>query len=110
MRRPARTTCHQRARQPRFSTLAGACLAAVALSGVLTALVRLESWAALVTTGYGALIVAKAGALALLGGLGLLTRRRMAAGRTPVMRWAGVETVLMAVALGLAAALSQTTP
>ena len=95
---------------PRFSTLAGACLAAVGLSGVLTALVRLGSWAALVNTGYGALIVAKAGALVLLGGLGLVARRRLAAGRTPVLRWAGVETALMAVTLGLAAALSQTAP
>jgi putative copper resistance protein D len=46
----------------------------------------------------------------LLGGLGLLTRRRMAAGRMPVLRWAGIEIVLMAVTLGLAAALSQTSP
>ena len=74
------------------------------------ALVRLGSWTALVTTGYGALVVLKAVALVGLGGLGLLTRRRMAAGRTPVLRWAGVEVALMAVTLGLAAALSQTAP
>ena len=95
---------------PRFSTLAGYCIAAVALSGVLTAQVRLGSWAALVLTGYGALVIAKAVALVLLGGLGLVTRRRMAAGRVPVLRWAGVEVALMAVTLGLAAALSQTAP
>src|SRR5215212_5245623 len=40
---------------PRFSTLAGACLAVVTVSGVLTAQVRLGSWAALLFTGYGAL-------------------------------------------------------
>jgi len=56
------------------------------------------------------LVIAKAGALVLLGGLGLLTRRRMAAGRVPVLRWAGIEVTLMAVTLGLAAALSQTAP
>ncbi len=95
---------------PRFSTLAGACLAVVTVSGVLTAQVRLGSWAALFFTGYGALVIAKAVALVLLGGLGLLTRRRMAAGRTPVLRWAGVEVTLMAVTLGLAAALSQAAP
>ena len=95
---------------PRFSTLAGACLAVVTVSGVLTAQVRLGSWAALFLTGYGALVIAKAAALVLLGGLGLLTRRRMAAGRMPVLRWAGIEIVLMAVTLGLAAALSQTSP
>jgi len=95
---------------PRFSTLAGFCLATVTVSGVLTAQVRLGSWAALFFTGYGALVIAKAGALVLLGGLGLLTRRRMAAGRVPVLRWAGIEVTLMAVTLGLAAALSQTAP
>jgi copper resistance protein D len=95
---------------PRFSTLAGACLAVVTVSGVLTAQVRLGSWAALFFTGYGALVIAKAVALVLIGGLGLLTRRRMAAGRTPVLRWAGIEVTLMAVTLGLAAALSQAAP
>jgi putative copper resistance protein D len=95
---------------PRFSTLAAFCLVVVTVSGVLTAQVRLGSWAALVGTGYGALVLAKAGGLAVLGGLGLLTRRRMAAGRVPVLRWAGVEVAVMAVTLGLAAALSQTAP
>jgi putative copper export protein len=95
---------------PRFSTLAAFCLAMVTISGVLTAQVRLGSWAALFTTGYGALVIAKAVALVGLGGLGLLTRRRMAAGRLPVLRWAGVEVALMAVTLGLAAALSQSAP
>ena len=95
---------------PRFSLLAGFCLVTVTVSGLLTAQVRLGSWAALFLTGYGALVIAKTGALALLGLLGLLTRRRMAAGRVPVLRWAGIEVVLMAVTLGLAAALSQTSP
>jgi putative copper resistance protein D len=95
---------------PRFSTLAGACLAVVTVSGLLTAQVRLGSWAALFLTGYGALVIAKVGALVLLGLLGLVTRRRMAAGRMPVLRWAGVEVTVMAVTLGLAAALSQAAP
>jgi len=95
---------------PRFSTLAGACLAVVTVSGLLTAQVRLGSWSALFLTGYGALVIAKVGALVLLGLLGLVTRRRMAAGRMPVLRWAGVEVTVMAVTLGLAAALSQAAP
>jgi putative copper resistance protein D len=94
---------------PRFSVLATFCLVTVTFSGVLTAQVRLGSWVALFGTGYGALVIAKTVALGLLGGLGLLTRRRMAAGRMPVLRWAGVEVALMAVTLGLAAALSQST-
>lgn len=93
---------------PRFSRLAGGCLVAVALTGVLNALVRLESWGALLTTGYGWLVVAKAVFLVLLGVLGGLARRRLATGRTSVLRWAGLETALMAVTLGLAAALTQT--
>lgn len=93
---------------PRFSRLAGFCVFAVAVTGVLNALVRLESSAALVTTGYGWLVIAKAVAVALLGGLGGLARRRLSAGRTPVLRWAGLEVALMAVTLGLAAALTQT--
>jgi copper resistance protein D len=93
---------------PRFSRLAGVCIAAVAVSGVLTAAVRLGSWQALGTTGYGWLVLAKTGCLLLIGGLGGLTRRRLAAGRVPVLRWTGLEVALMAVALGLAAALTQT--
>jgi putative copper resistance protein D len=92
---------------PRFSQLAGVCLAAVAVTGVLNAQVRLETWGALFTTGYGWLVVAKTACLLLLAGLGGLARRRLVTGRTPVLRWAGVETALMAATLGLAAALTQ---
>ena len=41
-------------------------------------------------------------------GLGWLARRRLAARRLPVLRWAGIEVALMAVTIGLAAALTQT--
>jgi putative copper resistance protein D len=54
--------------------------------------------------------MAKVAALALLGGLGLAMRRRLAAGTEPALRWAGLETAVMAATLGLAAALSQTAP
>ena len=103
---------HQRelllAALPTFSKLAAVCLVVVGLSGVLNATVRLDSWASLVTTGYGWLVVAKAVALVTVGGLGGLTRARLHAGRTPVLRWAVYEIALMAVTLGLAAALTQT--
>ncbi|HVL85132.1 MAG TPA: CopD family protein [Pseudonocardia sp.] len=95
---------------PRYSRLATACLAGVAVTGVLNAQVRLPGWDALLGSGYGLLVVAKAGALAGIAALGLVARRRLAAGRTPVLRWAGYEVALMAVALGLAAALTQTAP
>lgn len=93
---------------PRFSRLAGVCVVTVALTGVLNALLRLGSWDALVSTGYGRLVVAKTVCLVLLAGLGGLARRRLAAGRTPVLRWAGLEMALMAATLGIAAALTQT--
>ncbi len=92
---------------PRFSTLAGACLACVVVSGVLNAVLRVSSFTALITTGYGRLVLAKAACVVVLGGLGYLARRRLASRRLPVLRWAGVEVVLMAVTIGLAAALTQ---
>jgi putative copper resistance protein D len=92
---------------PRFSRLAGWCLGAVALTGLLTAVIRLETWDALLGTRYGVLVIAKAACLVLLGLLGGIARRRLAAGRTPVLRWAGVEVAVMAATLGIAAALSQ---
>lgn len=98
------------ATMPRFSRLAGFCVVTVAVTGVLGAQVRLQDWALLLTTGYGLLVVAKAAALIALAGLGGLARRRLASGRTPVLRWAGLEVALMAVTLGLAAALTQTAP
>lgn len=94
----------------RFSRLAGVCVVTVAVTGVLAAQVRLPGWAALFGTGYGLLVVGKAVALIALAGLGGLARRRLAAGRTPVLRWAGIEVALMAVTLGLAAALTQSAP
>lgn len=103
---------------PRFSRMAAACIAAVAATGVLTAAVRLPPalshvrWEAAVqlylATGTGQLLVAKTAALCAIGCLGWLTRRRMAASRIPLLLWAGYEVTLMAVALGLAAALTQT--
>jgi copper resistance protein D len=92
---------------PRFSRLAGVCVFAVGITGIANAALRLGSWAAIVTTGYGWLIVAKTVCIAGLGGLGWLARQRLMTGRTPVLRWAGAEVTLMALTLGLAAALTQ---
>jgi putative copper resistance protein D len=92
---------------PRFSRLAGWCLGAVTLTGLLTAVIRLGTWDAVVTTRYGVLVLAKIACLVLLGLLGGIARRRLAAGSTPVLRWAGVEVAVMAATLGIAAALSQ---
>ena len=93
---------------PRFSTLATFCIAGVAVTGVLNAVLRLPSLPALWTTGYGWLIITKIVLLAGIAVLGNAARRRLATNRWPVLRWAALEVTLMAVAIGVAAALTQT--
>lgn len=92
---------------PRFSRLAGICIAVLAVTGVVGATARIDTWSGLLSA-YGALVLAKVACLAAAGALGGLTRRRLHAGRTPVLVWAGVEVLVLAVAVGLAATLSQT--
>ena len=98
---------------PRFSSLALACFVAVAASGSVAAWTRLPGLPDLWSTGYGGLLLAKSSVLVLLGAAGWLHRRRTvdavvggAAGA--FARLAGAEVGLMAVALGLAAALTRT--
>ena len=91
----------------------------VAVTGVLTTAVHVAAghwaahggweagWETLLGTGWGQIVLAKTAALAAIGALGWLTRRRMAASRIPLLRWAGYELTLMALALGAAAALTQ---
>ncbi|MDN5914156.1 MAG: CopD family protein [Pseudonocardia sp.] len=93
---------------PRWSRLAGWCLGVVAVSGVVSATTRIGSWTELVTTGYGGLVLAKVVCLVLAGLLGGVARARLHAGRIPVLRWAGVEILVMSVAVGIAATLTQT--
>jgi putative copper resistance protein D len=105
---------------PRFSQLATACIAGVTVTGVLTTAIHVggmhvgaehggwdAGWAILRDSGWVLILFAKTAALAGIGAFGWLTRRRMAASRMPLLRWAGIEVALMAVALGLAAALTQ---
>ncbi|MBT2227651.1 bifunctional copper resistance protein CopD/cytochrome c oxidase assembly protein [Nonomuraea sp. NEAU-A123] len=101
---------------PRFSTLALACFAAVAVSGVASAWVRLDAVAQLWQTRYGLLILAKAAALVALGAFGWHHRRRTVAGlaerpvRHTFVRLATGEAIVMAAAVGLAVGLSRTPP
>jgi putative copper resistance protein D len=96
---------------PRFSQLATACIVAVAATGAGTATIHVAAghtgWHSLPGTGWGQILLAKTAGLVAIGAFGWLTRRRMAASRTPLLRWAGYEVALMAIALGLAAALTQ---
>jgi cytochrome c oxidase assembly factor CtaG/putative copper export protein len=97
----------------RYSVLAGWCFAAVAVSGVANAWIRVGSFGNLAST-YGALIILKVVALLILGGAGWLQRQRVVnriaadplAGRLFV-RLALVELVVMSSAFALGTALSR---
>jgi len=97
----------------RYSTLAGWCFLLVAVSGLLNAGLRLGSPAALATS-YGLLVIGKAVALGLLGLAGLLHRRVTIGGLTArprlFVRLAVVEVLVMGATMGLAVALSRSTP
>src|SRR3954451_765475 len=99
---------------PRYSRTALACWLVVGVTGVVNALVRVAP-ADLFTTAYGALVVGKVVALAVLGGLGFAHRRRTfepaAAGDTgALVRWGAVEVVVMLATVGLAVALGRSAP
>lgn len=94
----------------RFSPIALGCIVVLAVSGIGNAYARMDSIDQLVTTGYGAIVLVKAALIVALGVLGLLVRRRVIAkdrGRIDVFaRVAGLELLVMAVALGLGVALA----
>ena len=97
----------------RFSALAGWCLVAVGVSGVVSAAVRLPAWGDLLGSRYGQLVLVKAALLAAAGVAGLAHRRatlpRLRAGdRRAFVRLAAVELLVFAAALGAAVALSRT--
>ena len=100
----------------RYSTLAGWCFGLVAVSGIVAAVLRVNSWPGLASD-YGALLVVKVSALTLLGAAGWYQRRRiLPAIANPVIAGrafgalATVELTVMAAAMGTAVALSRTPP
>ncbi len=99
----------------RYSSIALACYAVVALTGVISAAIRLGSWGALLTP-YGALIVVKSLALLAAGAFGALYRLvlipRLGGERGPRTFFTVVagELVVLGVASGFAAALSLSAP
>jgi len=97
----------------RYSSMALWCFVAVAVSGVVSALVRLDGLGNLFTA-YGSLILVKTGCLLVLGGFGLLHRRRMVlrlttepGARGPFARFAVAEALVMGIAIGFATALAR---
>jgi cytochrome c oxidase assembly factor CtaG len=101
----------------RYSSLALASFAVLAVSGLLSA------WAAVGTldqlaSPYGSIVLAKTAAFVVLGGLGAVQRRAVIArlqrdpdrGTRPFAVLVVAELVVMAAASGLAAALGRTSP
>jgi cytochrome c oxidase assembly factor CtaG/putative copper export protein len=100
----------------RFSALALWCFIAMAVSGVVNALVRIKL-PDLVHTEYGWLIIAKAVALCLLGVIGWRQRRSGVAAlqadpaaRGPLIRLALVEAAVFGATFGIAVGLGRTPP
>lgn len=97
----------------RYSSIAFVAFLAVAASGIANALIRMPYLPDLWLTDYGRLVLAKALLLVLLGGFGWLHRRhtlpaieRGAPGA--LARFGAVECCVMAVTIGVAAALART--
>jgi putative copper resistance protein D len=100
----------------RFSTLAGWCFAAVALSGLQSALLRVGAWSDLATS-YGVLLIVKTAALLLLGLAGWRHRRALLprlesseTAATAFLRLVVAELAVMGVAMGTAVALARSAP
>ncbi len=100
----------------RFSAVALWCFAAMALSGVVNALVRVLP-SDLLTTDYGRLVVAKFVALCLLGVLGWRQRRTGVAAlqadpsdRWALIRLALIEAAVFGLTFGIAVGLGRTPP
>ncbi|MFC6011664.1 copper resistance D family protein [Nocardia lasii] len=100
---------------PRYSAFAAPLVGVVALTGLINGLGHLDGLPALLTTGYGRILLAKSAVLCALIALGWWWRRswvhRAADHRVTAessLRNATIEVVVMAVALGLAATLAVT--
>jgi cytochrome c oxidase assembly factor CtaG/putative copper export protein len=100
----------------RFSVIALWCFGAMALSGVVNALVRILP-SDLLTTDYGRLVLAKFVALCLLGVAGWRQRRTGVAAlqadpssRAGLIRLALIEAVLFGITFGIAVGLGRTPP
>jgi putative copper resistance protein D len=100
----------------RFSAIAVWCFAAMALSGVVNALVRVLP-SDLLTTDYGRLVVAKFAALCLLGVVGWRQRRTGVAAlqanpqvRRGLVRLALIEAAVFGLTFGIAVGLGRTPP
>lgn len=98
----------------RFSAVAAFALAGVAVTGVLRALNEVGEWGALFTTGYGQLVLLKAGLIVALAALGGINRwrnvPRVESSLRALRRVSSGELVLAVGAFGAAAVLATLVP
>lgn len=87
----------------RFSSVAGFAILSVAATGILRAIDNVGAWDALVSTGYGRLVIVKAALLLALASLGAINRYRviprMPGAAGTLRRVAGAELALGAIVL-----------
>jgi len=93
----------------RFSPWALAAVTALALSGLISAAIRMSSVSELFTTGYGRVVLAKALGLLALAVLGALQRRRLGE-RLRFRHLAATEGLVMAAVIGASIALGRSAP
>lgn len=100
----------------RFSTMALVAIVLVAASGFANAYTRLDNAGQLLSTGYGQIVIVKTLLVVTLGLIGWVMRQRIIAtlGQTSraavFARIAGLELLVMAVAIGLGVALASSPP
>ncbi|KQN87402.1 cytochrome c oxidase assembly protein [Arthrobacter sp. Leaf69] len=104
----------------RFSALAGFAFILVFASGVINSSIRLTSWNDLLGSAYGQLILAKAAATFVLGGIGLMHRRWVIpqlgsrngglSARRVLWQLVVVEMLVMGATSGVAVALGRSAP
>lgn len=102
----------------RFSALAGFAFVLVFASGVVNASIRITSWGDLFGSAYGQLILAKAAATLVLGGIGFMHRqwvipqlgRNNVSTRRVLWQLVLVELLVMGATSGLAVVLGRSAP
>jgi cytochrome c oxidase assembly factor CtaG/putative copper export protein len=104
----------------RFSALAGFAFVLVFASGVVNASIRITNWGDLFGSAYGQLILAKAAATLVLGGIGLMHRNWVIpqlgspgggmSARRVLWQLVAAELIIMGATSGIAVALGRSAP